>query len=202
MLRPLRIGDSGSVDTLVNRANDPAVSRTFPNSVRGCRNAVAASGPNPLTASSTVRATQPTLLRITACMNPLVSSSTGSGASGIGPRSAPSGVKSSNARLNCTAPCPSAIAWCSFCTSTDLPPGNPSSRVARHSGRSLSKSAMLCRRASSSTSRHTEPSGIRNRRMWKDRSKLGSTTTRGVSNPVGPSTTLDRSTGASRLARS
>jgi hypothetical protein len=131
-----------------------------------------------------------------------VSSTAGSGSSGMSPRSTPSGAKSNRASPSCTAPWPSDIAWWSFMISAARPPGSPSRRVARHSGRSRSKSAMLCRRASSRTSAHVEPFGMLNLRMWNDRSKSGSTTSRGVCRPMGPSTTRDRSTGASRVARS
>ena len=102
MLRDCMIGDSGPSGSgiLVNRATDSAVSRTLLINCIGFLMAAIANGPMPLMASSAVLATQPALLRITACMKPRVSSSTGSGASGIGPRSLPSAVKSSSARPN------------------------------------------------------------------------------------------------------
>jgi len=67
---------------------------------------------------------------------------------------------------------------------------DPSKTVIRHSGRSRSKSVMLCRRHSSMTSAHLARAGIRNRRRWKERSKSVSITMRGASYPRGPSITF------------
>ena len=131
-------GDSGPSGTRVNRASDSAVPRTRFSNSAGFLMAASVSGPRPLTTSSAVRATHPTLLRMTASRKPVVSSTAGSGAGGMGPRSVPSGVKSNSAIPSCTAPWPSAMAWCSFEMTAALPPGSPSSTVTRHSGRSRS----------------------------------------------------------------
>ena len=72
----------------------------------------------------------------------------------------------------------------------ERPPGNPSSRVTFHSGRSRSKSVMLCRRHSSRTSPQVAPVDIRKRRRWKVKSKSGSISNRGFAHGTGPSTTF------------
>ena len=196
------IGESWALGGRTNRNTEsPSCISCRTASPGSCRNC-AATGSAPLATRRVVSSTHSTLSRTMSSAKDSDEMCSPRGARGIGPRSNPSGLRSTRAAPSWIAPWPSATAWCNLVITAAWPSGRPSSTVTFHSGRSRSKSDILWRRHSSNTSCHVEPAGIRKRRRWNDRSKSGSITSRGLAHGTGPSTMRCRRIGTCRLARS
>ena len=201
--RPAISGDSEDSGTAAKRPIDSAIPTASDQVPTGSFTVPSAISPmtlRPVTAASAARVTLSAMFaRLTLATDTGLPLGAGgaSGSSGL-----PSAVSSKRLAAMVTVACPSATAWCSFSTSADRSPDRPSIRTHSHSGRSLSKSVRLIRRASARTSSQPPPRGSRNRCRWISRSKSGSIAKRGIEMPTAPNNGRSRRTGTSRVNRS
>ena len=148
-------GDRGSRCTRSTRAAEAAIRTASVVVRRGCVASIRADDGRSLTACTPRPPARLAALPTAASVAVIGSVLPGDGAGGIGsPETAESADQSTNPASIMTAPCPSAMAWWASSRMAALSPSSPSTSVARHSGRSRSRSYMLWRRTCSMSCSH------------------------------------------------